>query len=79
MDETEAKGKIHIYRNGLLEKVIDSADIRKEPLRRACEDFVSCIRKGETPGVSAVDGAAVVSVLAAAQRSLEKTEKWETV
>ncbi len=79
MDETEAKGKIYMYRNGLTEKVITSEDIRKEPLRGACEDFVVCIQTGGTPRVSGSDGLAVVSVLEAAQRSLTGAEGWETV
>jgi len=79
MDETEAKGKIHVYQNGLIEKTISSDDFRKEPLRRACEDFVACIQTDGTPRVSGSDGAAVVSVLEAAQRSLTGTEGWKEI
>lgn len=77
MDEIELKGKIKMYRNGSVEKTIDSDDALKEPLRRACEDFAACIQEGRTPRVSGTDGAAVVSVLEAADRSLTGPQEWE--
>jgi predicted dehydrogenase len=77
MDETETKGKIHMYQNGLVKKTIDWDDTRKEPLRRACEDFAACIQKGGTPRVSGPDGAAIVSVLEAAERSITGIQGWE--
>ncbi len=79
MDETEAKGKIYMYQNGCLKKTITSDDSRKEPLRRACEDFIACIQKGGTPIVSGRDGLVVVSVLEAAGRSVSGTQKWEQI
>jgi predicted dehydrogenase len=79
MDETEEKGNIHMYQNGLAKKIMNPDDTRKEPLRRACEDFVGCIRKGGIPRVSGSDGAAVVSVLEAADRSLAREQGWEAL
>jgi predicted dehydrogenase len=77
MDDMGKKGKISLYQDGRIKRIIDSDDVRKEPLRRACEDFISCIRTGVTPRVSGSDGVAVISVLEAAQRSLTGGKEWE--
>ncbi len=47
-----------------------------EPLRLECEDFANAIRLGTPPRASGRTGAAVVRILAAAQRSLRDNGAW---
>jgi predicted dehydrogenase len=43
-----------------------------EPLRAECQHFVDCITKNMRPLTDGVDGARVVRILEAAQRSMER-------
>lgn len=52
---------------------------REEPLRRAWRDFLDCIRTGAKPVSGGEEGVAAVSVLTAAQRSLEKKLVWQRI
>lgn len=46
-----------------------------EPLQAACQHFLACIQKGETPRSDGYDGLRVLRVLEAAQRSLSQSGK----
>ena len=51
----------------------------EEPLRLECLHFVECIRERSTPITDGVNGVAVVSVIAAAQRSLRSDGATEPI
>jgi predicted dehydrogenase len=46
-----------------------------EPLKRECQDFVDCIRTGDTPRADGLQGLRVVQALEAAQQSMSLGER----
>lgn len=86
-DDVASEGKVKIYDKGVYRKTepgygefqvkVHSGDITiprldmTEPLQLECQHFVDCIQEGRTPLTDGVNGLRVVSVLAAAQQSLE--------
>ena len=86
-DDVASEGKVKIYDKGVYRKSeagygeyqvkVHSGDITiprldmTEPLQLECQHFVDCICQGRTPLTDGVNGLQVVSVLAAAQQSLD--------
>lgn len=69
MDDFQGYGSEHrlLLRDGdITSPVVESF----EPLRRECGHFVHCVRRGETPFTSGLQGLAVVRVLTAIDRSM---------
>lgn len=88
-DDVAGEGKVKIYDKGVYRKGdpmygefqyrVHSGDITipkidmTEPLRNECAHFLDCIRTRATPRTDGASGLRVVRVLAAAQRSLDRS------
>jgi predicted dehydrogenase len=86
-DDVSAEGKVRIYDKGVYRKgdpiygefqyKLHSGDIlipridMQEPLMLECAHFVDCIRQGQRPQTDGENGLRVVTVLEAAQQSLD--------
>lgn len=93
-DDVDPEAKLKIYDKGVYKRGaafgefqlrVHSGDIHipridmTEPLRNECKHFIECIRDHKEPQTGAESGLRVVSVLEAAQRSLEQNGATVTV